>query len=163
QELVFHLPGQHGVGAGGEELVGVEGGVEAVDADVGGWVQGADALGGDDAETQGGVHRDGDRDEAGAGDVLGIEGLEGEIEHGRRVAGTLQERRGPRDRQGLVSQLVASDEKNLTGLSHRLLSVPPCYGGADFNPAEEERGWPSRSLSGPTARIWWKARSRSPT
>ena len=67
-----------------EELVGVEGGVEPVEADVRAGVERADAPGRDHAQAQRRVHGYRDRDEAGARDLLGVERLDREVEHRRR-------------------------------------------------------------------------------
>ena len=85
-----------------EQVVRVQRRVEADEADVRRGILLARPVGDADAQAQGGMHGDGDRDQPGPAYALGIEWLDGNVEHGRPVAGALEESGRPRHGQRLV-------------------------------------------------------------
>ena len=54
---------------------------------------------------------------------LRIEAVDRDVEHRRRVAGTLERGGGPRDGERLMPELVTRDEENLAGATHRQRSI----------------------------------------
>src|SRR5438034_6411530 len=112
-----------GVGRVLQEILGVERRVESVEGDVAGRVHGPHTRREGDAEAERGVHRDRDRDEARLAHPLGVEWLDGDIQDGGAVSLALEKRRGPRDGERLVAELVARDKENRPRLFHAL-SVP---------------------------------------
>ena len=118
------LAAHHRVADAGQQMVGVERGVEPVEGDVAAGVDGPHALGDDDPETERRVHRHRDGHELRARDALGVERVDRHVDHRRRIAGTLEERGRPGDREGLVAELVAGDQEDRAGLLHAA-SVPP--------------------------------------
>src|SRR5438445_1411051 len=145
---------QDGVGDAGQEILGVEGRVEAIEREVTGGVHGPRPLGDGDAEAERRVHWDGDRDEARPAHLLGIERLDGDVQQGRAISPALEERRRPGDGQRLVAELVTGDEEDLPRLFHAL-SVR--LGGtlwAQANPRGGLVTCPSRSPPGRTVLTW---------
>ena len=137
-ERVFHFAAHDGVRAVSQEMLGIQRRVQAVEADVGRRIFLAHARGDPDAEAQRRVHRHGDRDEARAANALGIEGLDGHVEHGWPIAGALEEGRRPRHGQRLVAQLVAADEEDRAGLAHARHSTPAFAAGCIVRPNSSE-------------------------
>ena len=70
------------------------------------------------------MHRHRDQDRLRPPDALGVEGLDGDVHDRRPVALTLEERRGPRDGQGLVSELITGDEEDGTRFLHAQECTP---------------------------------------
>jgi hypothetical protein len=99
-------------------------------------VLGPDALRRGEAEAQRGVHGHRDQDEPGAADALGVEPLDGEVEGGRAVAGSLEECGGERHAVRHVAELVGGDEEDLAGAAHApRVGAPSATGGAGGSPA----------------------------
>ena len=119
QQRRFDLSAHHGVRTVPQQVLGVQRGVEAVEREVAGRIHGADALGDFDAQTQRGVHRHGDRDETSRPRERRVEAVDRDVQHRRRVAGTLERGGGPRDGERLMPELVTRDEENLAWATHR--------------------------------------------
>jgi hypothetical protein len=138
-QRVFHFSRQDAVGAPVQQLVRVQRSVVTEEADVRRRVEDAHTLGRGHADAQRGVHGDADGHDARALDLLGVQRLDRQIEHGGGIARALQEGGGPGDRQRLVAQLVAGDQEDLAGGAHPVLSVPPCYREPDSNSVPRRR------------------------
>jgi hypothetical protein len=101
-----------------EDVLGVERGVEAEEADVRAWILLADLSSGPDSDPERGVHGHRDRDELRAShlrcvealdrDVLGVGSEPCALEGGQRAG----------DGDGLVPQLVARDEEDFARPAH---------------------------------------------
>jgi hypothetical protein len=116
----LELAPDHRIGYVAEQVVGVEGGVEPIEADVTPRVGPTDLFGHADAEPQCREHRDRDPDEARSGRLVPIEALDGDVQHLRGEPRALQkaERRGEAER--LVAKLVAGDEQDRARPPQRL-------------------------------------------
>src|SRR5438445_12712055 len=102
-----------------QKKVRVQGGVQAVEADMAGGIRLADQLGHADAEAQGSVHRHGDPDESRAGDTLQINLLDRDVQTCRRVPRLLKESHRQGDPDRLVPKLVARDQQDRAWLPQR--------------------------------------------
>ena len=129
-ERVLELAGEDRVGMPlAQEVLGVQRGVVAVEADVRGGIRGAHARRGGDAHAQRRVHGHRHGHQSRAPDLVRVEGLDGQVHHGGPVARALEKRRRPRHRKRLMPELVAGDEQDLAGTGHGLsLRRAPCYG-----------------------------------
>ncbi len=91
-QRLLALPPDDEVGAAVEQRLGVERRVQPVQEDAAAGTDGADALERLHTQTQGGVHRNGDRGQAGGCDRLRVEALHGEVDDGGGEAGVFQKR-----------------------------------------------------------------------
>src|SRR5262249_26524643 len=97
-----------------EEVFGVQGRVEAVEANGRGRVEVPDALGDADAEAQGRVHGDRDGDQPCLRDLRLVEVLHGDVQRVRREAGPFQERQGQGRPERLMPEFVTGDDQDGT-------------------------------------------------
>jgi len=111
-ELDFRLATQHRVGNVGEQIRGVEQGVQPVKYDPAGGIHAADPLRRPDAKAKRGVHRHGDRDEPRLPQRGFIEGFDREVDGCRDIARPLEEGLRPGQPQRLVAELVAGHEED---------------------------------------------------
>src|SRR5437660_2015432 len=102
-----------------QQVLGIQRGVQAVEADMAGGIRLADQLGHADAEAQGGVHRHGDPDESRAGDTLQINLLDRDVQTCRRVPRLLKESHRQGDSDPLVPKLVARAQQDRAWLPQR--------------------------------------------
>src|SRR5215470_865170 len=99
------------VAAALEQILGIERGVEAVEADVAAWIHTTDLLRHAHPESERGVHGYRDGDEAGTHASRRLEGLHGDVEGLRGVPRPLEEGERRGQGQGLMPQLIAGDEE----------------------------------------------------
>jgi hypothetical protein len=118
------LGADDGVDTVREQVVGVEGRVQAVQTDVRGGIHAADALGHAHAQAQRRVHRHRDGHEARTRDLFDVERLHRKVHARREIARLLEECGRGGHRQGLVAHLVARDEEHGARLFHSVQSTP---------------------------------------
>ena len=106
----FVLAPQATVGALVEQVVGVECGVESVEADVAVGVDLTNPLHHPHAQSQCRVHWHRDTDEASRVDVVVVEFRDGDVQGTRCEAGSIEKPHGQRHADGLMSEFVARDE-----------------------------------------------------
>jgi hypothetical protein len=115
----LELTAEDGIAAVGQQVVGVQRGVEPVEAHVAAGIHAPHFFSRLHAEPEGRVHGDGDGHEPRARHAAGIEWLDGEVESRGREAGALEkgERRGQGQR--LVAELIAGQQEDRPLFSQR--------------------------------------------
>ena len=112
-EGLLELAAQHRIGAVREEIGRVEQGVQAVEHDAASGIEPSDPVRRlAPPQPQRGVHRDADRDDLRALDLVLVERLDRQVERVGRISRPLEKRLRPGQPQRLVAQLVAGDEED---------------------------------------------------
>ncbi len=95
-----------------KQVVGVQRGVEAIEADVTGRIDLTDLFGHAEPQPQRCMHRNRYPHEAGAGHFVQIEALDGNVQPVRCIPSAFEERQRRGDAKGLMPELIAGDQQN---------------------------------------------------